>query len=220
MPEKSHYITIRGTKEGLVFILDDTCAFQDLLNELRQKLSADERFDDGRLTAVKLKTGYRYLTDSQKQQIRDLVHAEKNIVVESFEADVISKSEAEEIARQKNVTRLTQIIRSGETVEVTGDLLLVGDVHSGAFVAATGNIFVMGALKGTAHAGCEGNVEAVVAASVMQPVQLRIADVVSRGADIVHTGKGVEYACVGQNGADIIVDPLQSLFRATSGSGI
>lgn len=221
MPEKSHYITIKGTKDGLVFVLDDTCSMNDLLVELRDKLSADEKlFYEGPLTSVKLKTGNRYLQEPQKQQIRDVILAEKNLIVESFDADVVTKVEAEEMAQQKKVTSVTQMVRSGQSIEVTGDLLLVGDVHSGAFVGATGNVFVMGTLKGTAHAGCKGNTEAVIAASVMEPGQLRIGDFVSHGSEIEHTGQSVECAFVGGDGKEIIVDHLQSLYRPTSGSTI
>lgn len=218
MSEKSHYITIKGTKDGLVFVLDDACSFNDLLAELRDKLSADEQlFFDGPLTAVKLKTGNRYLSESQRQQIRDVILTEKNLMVESFEADVVSKAEADDMLREKTVTAMTQMVRSGQSIEVAGDLLLVGDVHSGAFVQATGNIYVMGALKGTAHAGSDGNVEAVIAASVMQPAQLRISDFISRGSEIACTGQDVECAFV-HNQEEIIVDLLQSLYRPASGS--
>lgn len=214
MPQKPHYITIRGTKDGLVFLLDDTCSLDDLLIELKEKLSADQdRFSGGPLMAVKLKTGNRYLSEEQKEQIRHLILKEKNLIVEEFESNVVTKAEAQEMAKQKRVTSVTQIVRSGQLIEVAGDLLLIGDVNSGAEVKATGSIYVMGALRGTAHAGYEGNSQAVIAASVLTPIQLRIADDIISGSDILHTDNDVQCAFVDEETKEITVDRIQSLHR-------
>ncbi|HEX7064161.1 MAG TPA: septum site-determining protein MinC [Bacillales bacterium] len=218
MSQKLYYITIRGTKDGLVFILDDTCSFEDLIIELREKLSSEpDKFTGEPLMAVKLKTGNRYLTEEQKQQIRELILKKKNLIVEDFESNVITKAEAEEIAKQKRVTSITQIVRSGQLLEVTGDLLLVGDVNSGASVKATGNIYVMGALKGSAHAGSEGNEEAVIVASIMKPTQVRIGEMFCGGADLLHNGiEDVKTVYIDRDNREITVGRIQSLYRRKS----
>ena len=51
-------------------------------------------------------------------------------------------------------------------------------MNPGATVVATGNIYVLGSLRGIAHAGSEGNREAVIAASLMAPSQLRISNLI------------------------------------------
>lgn len=212
MPQKLHYITIRGTKDGLVFILDDSCSFDELLFELKDKLSADShRFPDGSMQAVKLKTGNRYFSEAQKKQICDLILKKKNLIVEEIESNVITKVEADRIAQQSKISSFTQMVRSGQLIEVIGDLLLVGDVNSGAGVKATGNIYIMGALRGEAHAGCEGNKEAVIAASALSPSQLRIADVFKEGAEIVHTGNETECAFIDRTSLELKVEGIQSL---------
>lgn len=214
MPQNMHYITIRGTKDGLVFILDDSCSYDDLIIELKEKLSVDtNRFFEGPLMSVKLKTGNRYLSEPQKKQIHDLILKKKNLIVEEIDSNVVTKAEAEELAKQKRVTSVTRIVRSGQLLEVTGDLLLVGDINSGAEVKATGNIFVLGAIKGTVHAGFEGNSEAVIAASVMKPIQLRIADAVMRGSDILHTDDELKCAFIDRTNQEMTVDRIQSLYR-------
>ncbi|HET7578811.1 MAG TPA: septum site-determining protein MinC [Bacillales bacterium] len=220
MPQRLHYITIRGTKDGLVFILDDTCSFDDLITELKEKLSSEpSNFAGEPLTAVKLKTGNRYLTEEQKKQVRELILKKKNLIVEDIESDVITKAEAEEIAKQKRITSITQMVRSGQVLEVTGDLLLVGDVNSGASIEATGNIYVMGALKGSAHAGCEGNRKAVIAASVMKPTQVRISDVVSMGADLLHMEtEDAKCAIIDEGTGEITVNRVQSLYQRKASS--
>jgi len=78
-----------------------------------------------------------------------------------------------------NVLVLNKNIRAGQSVEHTGDVLIIGDVNPGAEVKATGNIIVMGALKGVAWAGYLGNYDAVIVAMKMQPSQLRIANIIA-----------------------------------------
>jgi septum site-determining protein MinC len=72
----------------------------------------------------------------------------------------------------------------------------------------------MGTLKGIAHAGFEGNDEAVIAASVMKPSQLRISDCINRAPDQVPDAENrvMECAYISDN-QQIVVDRLQVLMR-------
>ena len=72
-------------------------------------------------------------------------------------------------------------VRSGEYIDSSGDLLILGDVNPGAKVSAEGNIIIWGRLLGIAHAGSEGNSKATISALQLRPVQLRIAKKVARG---------------------------------------
>lgn len=74
-------------------------------------------------------------------------------------------------------------LRSGQTVESRGHLLIVGDVNAGAEVRAVGDILVWGELKGMAHAGCLGDASAQVAALRLDALQLRIAQAIARRPD-------------------------------------
>ena len=79
---------------------------------------------------------------------------------------------------------------------------MVGDVNPGAEIKAGGNIIILGQLKGMAHAGCKGMTDAFVSAIYMAPVQLRIADIITRFPEENKKGpKPPEYAFVqdGQN---------------------
>ena len=69
-------------------------------------------------------------------------------------------------------------MRSGQKLEVEGSIVVIGDVNSGAEVIAADNIVVVGALRGLAHAGAKGNKEAIIAASTLEAVQLRISNIV------------------------------------------
>lgn len=63
-------------------------------------------------------------------------------------------------------------------MEAEGSLVIIGDVNSGAEVIAADNIIVLGALRGLAHAGAKGNKQAIIAAGLVDTVQIRIANVV------------------------------------------
>src|SRR5699024_519012 len=104
-----------------------------------------------------------------------------------------------------------RIIRSGQVLEITGDMLLIGDVNPGGRIIATGNIYVMGNLHGIAHAGSEGDRDAVIAASYMHPSQLRIADCISRAPDYESDGVYMECGLIDEEQDKIIIDRLQIL---------
>ena len=69
-------------------------------------------------------------------------------------------------------------LRSGQKIEVEGSLVVIGDVNSGAEVIAADNIAIIGTLRGLAHAGAKGNKEAIITASTLDAVQIRISNIV------------------------------------------
>lgn len=177
MNQKKHYITIKGTKDGLNFFLDDSCSFQDLLKELEETLSSQHyQKDDGPNVQINLIIGNRFLTDEQEDELRRLIVNGKKLSIERIISNVLTKEEAEKQLKESQMVTVAKVIRSGQVLELTGDVLLIGDVNPGGVIMATGNIFVMGALRGIAHAGSKGNKEAVICASLMAPAQIKIAD--------------------------------------------
>ena len=72
-------------------------------------------------------------------------------------------------------------VRSGERISSNGNLCIIGDVNPGAIVSAKKNIYVWGKLLGIAFAGKGGNKNASIASLYLNPLQLRIADVIAIG---------------------------------------
>ncbi len=72
-------------------------------------------------------------------------------------------------------------LRSGERISSNGNLCIIGDVNPGAIVSAKKNIYVWGKLLGIAFAGNSGNKNASIASLYLNPLQLRIADVIAIG---------------------------------------
>ena len=72
-------------------------------------------------------------------------------------------------------------VRSGDRISSNGNLCIIGDVNPGAIVYAKKNIYVWGKLLGIAFAGKSGNKNASIASLYLNPLQLRIADVIAIG---------------------------------------
>ena len=72
-------------------------------------------------------------------------------------------------------------VRSGERISANGNLCILGDVNPGAIVSAKQNIYVWGKLLGIAFAGKGGNKNASIASLYLNPLKLRIADLIAIG---------------------------------------
>src|SRR5699024_6545534 len=70
---------------------------------------------------------------------------------------------------------------------------------------------VLGQLNGIAHAGVYGNESAVIAASYMNPMQLRIANYISRAPDYESEGVYMECGYLDKENEKIAIDRLQIL---------
>ena len=72
-------------------------------------------------------------------------------------------------------------IRSGDRICSNGDLFIFGDVNPGAIISAKKNIYVWGKLLGIAYAGEDGNNNAFIASLYLNPLQIRINEVIAIG---------------------------------------
>jgi septum site-determining protein MinC len=208
---KQQYVTIKGTKNGLTLHLDDSCSFDELLDGLQNMLSIEQYTDGkGQKISVHIKLGNRYLHQEQEEQLIELIASKKDLFVHSIVSEVITKKEARRMKEESEIISVSRIVRSGQVLHVTGDLLLIGDVNPGGTVQAGGNIFVLGSLKGIAHAGYNGNKQAVIAASEMLPTQLRISHVLNRSPDHIQQGNDMECAYLDTDG-NMVIERLQHL---------
>ncbi|WP_239615204.1 septum site-determining protein MinC [Cohnella mopanensis] len=204
------YITIKGTKEGLVFLLDDKCDFTLLLDELNSKLDKHVQQFTGPIVHIFIKLGSRQLEEEDKERIRSILRKQGNLLIQSIESDppVVDPN----LKLAPTLHTMTGIIRSGQTVEFEGHLLLLGDVNPGGTIRCSGDVYVLGALRGTVHAGKDGDVEAIIAASLMKPTQLRIAEIISRPPDEWTSAEPwMEYAFLREG--TMAIDKMTSLSR-------
>jgi septum site-determining protein MinC len=106
-------------------------------------------------------------------------------------------------------------LRSGQKIETEHSIIIFGDVNSGAEVTAGGDIVILGTLRGIAHAGAydESGGGRVIFGLNLQPTQLRIGLVISRGAGAEHvesTPRGGIPEIARVEGNLIVVEPYQS----------
>ncbi|MFC6331576.1 septum site-determining protein MinC [Paenibacillus septentrionalis] len=190
MTVKQH-IMIKGVKDGLLFLLDDQCDFDVIIEELKHKIEkTHQQLLSGPLIHITIKLGNRTISEEQSKQLTEIIRSQGNLIIHAIDSNVpaVSKAHAE-------LKVLSAIVRAGQEIEYDGDLLLLGDVHPGGVLRSTGDIYVLGALRGTAYAGIKGRTESIIAASVLRPTQMKIADILSKPLDEYELCDGLmEYA--------------------------
>ncbi|MBY7143256.1 septum site-determining protein MinC [Virgibacillus sp. NKC19-3] len=216
MRDNKQLITIKGTRDGLTIFIDESCSFIDAVTELTEKIVASRPKENEPIVSVTVQSGNRYLYEEQKDQLRNVINEANRFTIHSFESDVILKEEALLWKEDSEIKAINQIVRSGQVLEVTGDLLLIGDVNPGGKIVSTGNIYVMGNLFGIAHAGVNGDRNAFIAASYMKPSQLRVADYISRAPDYESDGVYMECGLIDEKQDKIIIDRLQIISHKRS----
>ncbi|AIQ20082.1 MULTISPECIES: septum site-determining protein MinC [unclassified Paenibacillus] len=215
MTVKSKHVRIKGIKDGLVFLLDDKCPFEDLLSELRYKLEhSHQNILTGPIVHVDIKLGSRIVTEDDKAAVLEILKSQGNLLIRSIEA-----FEAPGIEDTDALFLMSGMVRSGQVLHHQGNLLLLGDVNPGGTITCSGDIYILGALRGMAHAGVDGNQEAIIAASLLSPTQLRIADVISRPPDEWGTREStMEFAYLSSGAMQI--DKIHNIVRLRQGLNV
>ena len=74
-------------------------------------------------------------------------------------------------------------IREHFVPESETSVIVLGDVNPGGRIISAGNVIVLGSLRGNVFAGANGDEHAFVVALEMNPMQIKIADVIARSSD-------------------------------------
>lgn len=182
-------VIIKGNKYGITVILDQDISFQELKEAVAEKFRESSKFFGNAQMAASFEG--RKLSKEEERELLDIIaeNSEFRIVC------VVDLDEAREEIFQKTLdARLNELstqsgqfykgtLRSGQVLESESSIVILGDVNPGSKIISKGNVIVLGALKGTIFAGAAGNEKAFVAALEMNPMQIRIADVVARSGD-------------------------------------
>ena len=198
-----NYVLFKGTKDGITVMFDPEAPFDTLCDQLEKKVVEASKFFDHVKTAMAFK-GRDFTAEEEETLLKIIAkHATMDVTFVKTENNEL-KELSELLAKEMSPSNLTKFhrgsLRNGQKIEFDGSVVVVGDVNPGAEIKAGGNIIVLGQLKGLAHAGCKGMTEAFVTAIFMAPVQLRIADIITRFPEENKKGpKPPEYAFV-QNG--------------------
>jgi len=177
---KKQLVNMKGTKDGFVLRLDDQCAYVDLVEELKNKVS--ESGIDGKVD-VQLYLGYRYCSEDQMNELIKIVQETEQLIVSKVQSEVLTIHESNQKMIESQQDTYIGVVRSGQIVRSAGDIIVVGNVNPNGRVEAGGNVYVLGRLKGIVHAGLHGNKEAIIAASRFEATHIMIADQVQAMSD-------------------------------------
>ncbi len=177
---KKNNISINLKKDKIVLKIAEKAEYLEIIHELEKKLPELKKFYNNEKTPI-LVTG-KILKNKEMDAIKSIIKEEIDVEIE-FEIPKTLGLHSIKKTFNKNIeiseTKFHRgSLRSGQKMETEGSLVIIGDVNSGAEVIASDNIVVLGSLRGLAHAGAKGNKDAIIAAGLIDTVQMRIADIV------------------------------------------
>ena len=171
-------IIFKGTKDGVIVEVSGYRDYETLKEAMISKLcNANNFFRGGKLY---IDFTHAYINEECQEKIKRLIFDDYNISTISIERDVTKGFNGIYEGRTKFIRNT---IRSGQNIEFSGNIVVIGDINAGSKILAAGNVVALGAVRGMVHAGASGNKKAIIAAFTLQPTQLRIADVISRAPD-------------------------------------
>lgn len=183
---KDSRIQVRGNKEGINAIIDIErfATFDEVIKALVDTLSIGKGFY--RNSIVKLTANFKHVTDSEIAKLKDELFDKIHIRDCVFEDISIKKEEDNKIFNgiyEGKTKFLKKTVRGGQSINYPGNIVIIGDINSGAEVIASGNIIVLGSIKGQVKAGFGGNDKSIIAAFLLQPEVLQIANILTIAPD-------------------------------------
>lgn len=181
-------VIIKSNKYGLIVILDEKLPFEELLLDIGDKFEEAANFFKNAKMALTFRG--RILTKDQEKQVVEAIVNHSGIhilcIVDEQKEHEEYYRQAVELANQEQEKQdgmfYRGTLRAGQVLEMETSVVILGDVNPGASVVSKGNIVVLGSCRGSVYAGAAGNRECFVAALIMKPNQVRIADKLARSA--------------------------------------
>lgn len=200
-------VTIKGTKSGIILVLDGDTPFEELKGEIAAKFQEASGFLGS--SNMGLIVRGRKLSESEERQVIDIINDNSSLKIVCIideEADIEKRfADAVSNATQEDKSEATQVegadieqpvlssnnnaliykgnLRSGQDISCEQNVVILGDVKPGANVVSYGSIFILGELRGNAFAGAGGDRNAVIMSLKLDPLQVRIADAIAISQD-------------------------------------
>ena len=184
-------VEFKGNKRGIIVNINNEASFDEIKETIIEKIGISVGFFNG---AKIDKINCDFLNDIQILELKDHISSRFDI---EFLEDEIKKENKSSYFETKYVTNL----RSGESIDFEGDVIVMsdmnpgsqvnslgntvvmGDINAGARVVAGGNVIVMGKVSGFIHAGSNGNKKAYVIANHLVPRILQIENNMAEAPD-------------------------------------
>ncbi len=200
-------VTIKGTKSGIILVLDSDVAFSDLRGEIKSHFIEASSFLGKNKMGLIVRG--RNLSEEEEQEVMQIIADNTQLTITCI---IDEESETERLFNMRSQQNKTQEaddhtspadtnttdistdcynnaqvlvgnLRSGQDVSCKQNVVILGDVKPGASVTSYGSIFILGELRGNAFAGAGGDHGAIVMALKLNPLQVRIADAIAISPD-------------------------------------
>ena len=185
----SQPVVLKSNRYGINLILDADMPFGQLEEAILEKFRESEKFFKNAKIAISFEG--RRLSQEEEFSILDMIAKNTSIQV----ICVVDQDEMREQMYKEKIDSYYQdvadntgefykgTLRSGQVLNCDTSIVIIGDINPGAKIIAKGNIVILGSLKGNAYAGAAGDESCFVTALDMDPVQIKIGNVIGRSAD-------------------------------------
>ena len=173
-------VLINLKKDEIVIKLSEQAEQSEIVENLKRKLPELKKLYKEAKTPIKV-CG-KVLKNKEIDEIQKLIKERIDVEIDFDMPKSLGLSSIRRAFDREIATSETKFhhgsLRSGQKMETEGSIVIIGDVNSGAEVIASDNIVVLGSLRGLAHAGAKGNKQAIIAAGLLDTVQIRISNIV------------------------------------------
>lgn len=196
-------VTIKGTKSGIILVLDPGLSFEALSKSIAGKFGEASSFLGKNKMGLLIRG--RKLSEQEMEQVVGIIESNSEL---SISCIVDEESDMEKVFSGKLVRSDEPMavnepvplsvsdvmsddsalvykgnLRSGQDISSEKSIIILGDVKPGANVTSFGSIFILGELRGNAFAGACGDAKSVIMALELDPIQIRIADSIAISPD-------------------------------------
>ncbi len=219
-------VIFKGIPNGILIILDKEVSFEDIEVALLEKVKNAKSFFEDANISISFKG--RYLSEDEEIKLLEIISKESGLDISFVNNSKIENTEEEATYPSSSKNKIEQnsfipqnytldaknnfthfhkgSLRSGQKMDFSGSVVIIGDVNPGGKIIAEGNVIVLGKLKGVVHAGCKGDKNCFISALHMMPTQLIIGDCLAYFPNDIKRDIIPEYAYVKDN--QIFVEQL------------
>ena len=205
----SEVLKIRGLKTGLQLLIDKNATFDEVKKLVLEKLQSGDKFFIRGTTVFIDKNTFQ---ESQIEELRRIFHRHGMLFSDKMPpiqpkpkpkpvtapATVATPTPAvnvpppvQKVEKAPKTLRIHRTLHGGEEIRTEASVVIEGNVNPGAQVIAGGSIEVRGKCRGIVHAGAFGDRNAYISADYLDPIQIRIDDLVGRPPDNTKKKKSV-----------------------------
>lgn len=204
-------VNFKGTKDGIVALIDLSYSFNTVIKAIEKKISEREDFFKG--GKIKFLPTIGTLTEDEKNEIGKLLLNKFKIESEFIMREDVEKRKVHEEKKisDKEFLIIRRILRSGQSIEFHGNVILIGDVNEGAEIKVGGSLFVFGILRGSVTVGLETGKDAIVVATNLKPEKLQIGNFILNENLSKRKRDTISIALIEED--NIVIYPYKSMFK-------